>query len=759
MSDLDVKMRLDLDYRGRDAKKAKDDIEALRKAAQRLSGLGADKLEKDLEQVSAGAKKASSAIGASTDKLKLLNRQTTNKAEGELKSLRDAANQLGGKLALPTQKLKELNRVKLDRAEGELDSLGRSAADLSGKLDLPKKALRELNQLKTDKVENELRSLGNIADTVNTKLEQIRRGSGPVPGAGAGGPYRPYSGTNIGRGGSAGRFGEAVYDRTPLGAYVPLSSGTAVAAGAGVGAAVVGAGHAYGTYAGADRRMTLLGMSSGANETETRAAGKKVRALATDLGVPIESAVSGLEDIIASGVETLDEAMEMLPSTLKASAGSGTPSTLMATALKATQDQMELRPDQMMTASDTIITAGRMGKFEVEDMAAFLPNILPTAKSQLGYTGLEGLQKIATQLQVIRETSGTSGEAATRLGDLHSKIWQEETQKKYKEAGYNLQKTVEGAKERGEDPVMAAVELTRKALKKNPHLLPKLIGDKEARLGMQALVDNQDRYDYFMGGLQGGSGATEESFSRVTNDAQASIDRLSNSASNAAFGIGKLLDAMGMSGALNSIGGATDKIADEGWSAFPKAIGRTYNRYWTQPAKKLLFGDEPVKKNAGASPFPQDPLTTDIETLVLDEFIKSKMPLDGKTKAPVPKIKPLGSDKLSALSEGMGPAGTDAGQKFNSALQAEAAKAGALADDLRQKFSFTATPTINPSFSAASGPPVQGQKVSSVSSGPVNQTINGVSNPYRAASLMNRRQNREIRGARSRALHETGNLA
>ena len=758
MSDLDVKMRLDLDYQARDAKRAKDDLEALRKAAQRLSGLGADKLEGDLKQVSAGADKASAALGKSTEKLKLLNRQTTDRAENELKALKEAANQLGGKLDQPTRKLKDLNRIKTDRAEAELDSLATSATALSGKLDLPKQAFRELNQLKTDKVEGELKSLGNVADTVNKKLEQIRRGTGSVPGAGsASGPFRNSAGGVV-PSGAAGRFGEAVYDRTPFGAYVPLSSGGAVAAGAGVGVAAVGGAHAFKSYAGADRRMTWFGESAGASDAETKSAAKKVRAMATDFGIPVESAVSALEDTISAGVETIGEAVEMLPVTLKASAASGTPSTLMATALKATQDQLDLTPDQMMAASDTIITAGRMGKFEVEDMAAFLPNLLPTANSQLGYTGLEGLQKIAAQLQVIRETAGTSGEAATRHADLQSKIWQEETQKKYKDAGFNLQKTVERAKERGEDPLEAAVDLTRKVLKKKPHLLPKLIGDKEARLGMQALVNNPDRYEYFLGGMQGASGATEESFARVTNDAQASIDRLSNSASNAAFGIGKLLDAMGMSSALNTIGGATDKIAEEGFSAFPNAMGRTYNRYWTQPAKKFLFGED-EKPAPGVSPFPKERGQAELDALFLDDFIKSNMPLDGKARLPIPKVRPLGSDKLSALSEGMGPAGTDAGQKFNSALEAEAAKAGALADDLKQKFSFTATPTITPSFSAASGPAPQVQKMSSVGSNTFNQTINGASNPHRTASLINRRQNREIRGSRSRALHETGNLA
>ncbi len=255
-------------------------------------------------------------------------------------------------------------------------------------------------------------------------------------------------------------------------------------------------------------------MSVGAGEAETAAANKHVRALATDLGVPNEHAVSGLEDIIASGVENLSIGLEMLPATLKASIGSGTPSTLMATALKATMDQMALSPAQLMQASDTIITGGRMGKFEVEDMAQYLPTLLPIAASQLKYSGVEGLQKVAADLQVVREASGSSGEAFTRVKDFYLKIFQEATQKNFKDVGLDLEGTIQKATANGQDPITAAIALTQQAVAKNPSILPKLFTDQESLLAAQAFLARPNGRADFINGIGRAQGSAEGSYLR-----------------------------------------------------------------------------------------------------------------------------------------------------------------------------------------------------------------------------------------------------
>lgn len=769
----DVSMRLNLEYKDRDARRAEQDLKDIQRAAKRLNSAGTGNLEADLRKISNNARDVASALDVPQEKIKELNGLRTDRLEKELDQVKTAAGDLGGRLDTTTEKFKDLNKLKTDRAETELDDLKEAATTLANKLRAPIEEFRELNLLKTDKAEKELEALGKRAEALEDKLDRLRKRHGTGTGSGVGGaPGQKLTGprTNLLHSGQ-GRFGEALYDRLPIGAAVPLSSGGAVAAGAGAGAVVIGGANAYKSFASADRRMTYLGMSAGASEAETEAATKRVRQLAYDLSIPVEQAVSGLEDIIASGVESLEAGLEMLPATLKASIGTGTPASLMATALKSSLDKMNLSADQLPAASDSIITGGRLGKFEVEDMARYLPNLLPVASEQLKYQGVEGLKKVVADLQVVRENSGTSQEAITRVMDFYLKIFQSATQENFKKAGFDLEGTVNGAIENGQDPVTAAIQLTQKAVKKKPGILPKLFTDKESYMAAQAFLANPDGRQSYIDGMEGAAGTTEQSHKRVTQDAQASIDRLSTATSNAAFGIGKLLDKLGLSTLLNSVGGATQQITEEGVSAFPNAMRRTYDRYWTKPASAFvqnLFGGGETK----ASPFPQSDAATD-PVADLEAYLKSRTQpspeFPGNTLPNVPRAKPGWlPGKQSSLIPDIGDAaghlqsaGSEAGAKFAAALEAETKRLGSVADNLESRFSFTATPTISPQFSAGSAPPSPAATRSSTggTGSVVHQTFNGTSDPQRTARYATREQNRAIRRSRNRALHDLGSFA
>lgn len=116
---------------------------------------------------------------------------------------------------------------------------------------------------------------------------------------------------------------------------------------------------------------------------------------------------------------------------------------------------------------------------------------------------------------------------------------------------------------------------------------------------------------------------------------------------------------------------------------------------------------------------------------------------------------------LGNVAARLEPAGAEAGAKFAAALKTEAERAGTVADTLKDRFSFNATPTISPTFSngAASAAPVSR---SSYQGGPaqvINQNVTGNSDPQRTARAVVREQNSAIRRARARSLHDLGALA
>ena len=739
MSDLDVALRLRLENKlSREAERAERDLKQLKKAAEGLNRRSGNGLERELKDVSRTAREAGRALDLPAEKMRALDRLKTNRVEAELKGLKGVGQQVGQSLKIPADRLRELNRLRTDRVEGELKSLGTASNDLGAKIGAALGKLRAVDTIKTDKAEAEFKSLGETIKNTATRLDKFQKASGGKPGSSVPGAGVP--GVPAGRRQNTLRAAESLYDRTPLGAYVPLGAGGGAAAGAGIAAGGLAAVQGFRKFASADRRMTVLGMGVGASEEETKRVGSRVRKLATDLGIPHEQAVAGLDDIVAAGVENFDEALAMLPTALKAAISSGTSSAQMATALKATSDSMKLGKGQLPLAADTIITGGRMGKFEVEDMARYLPSLLPLAAGQLGYSGLGGLQQVAADLQTVRDKSGTSEEAATRVADFYSKIFSETMQKNFADAGFNLKRTVDTAVAQGEDPVAAAIELTRKAVEKDPTSLSNLFTDKEARMAALAFLSDPAARGRYREGMQGATGTTEESFARVSNDAQASIDRLSNGSGNLLRGLGAVLDKAGVPSLLNTAGKNATVLAEDGFAALLK---RQIGLSW-------LFNGEgkpTPKQRPATSPFPSHDLA-DPES-ALDSYLNG-------SSVPVPLPKP----KLGKLSGKLGAAGQAAGRDFAAALGGEAERVGAIADELKARFSFTATPTIAPTFSAAQAAPASARG-GGAANGPttINQRINGTSDPVRTARAVTREQNRAIRSARARALHDLGSLA
>ncbi|MGX1100269.1 phage tail tape measure protein [Amorphus sp. MBR-141] len=750
MSDLDVALRLRLDYEGRDAARLERDLKDVQKAADRLARSRARGLQDDLSKVSGEAKQAAAALRDPAEKIKALDRLKTDRVAGELASLRTAAQQVSGKIKVTSSDFKAFNRLKTDRIEGEVDSLRGALEQVGTKLDGTSSGFKALNKLKLNEAEAELKSLGKAADGVGDRLDRARRARG-VGGDEYtnNGPRRKVKAGPS----SAARAAEAAYDRSPIGALVPIAGGAPVVAGAAVAGGAIVAGRSYEHYAEAERRMTYLGFNAGATQSETEAATRQVRAMALQLGIKFDEAVAALEEIVAAG-QTMPKALSLLPSALKSTIASGAPSADMAKTIESATVAMKIDPSQTMAIADTVIGAGDLGKFEIADMARYLPSLLPQAGFNLGYTGIEGLQKVAADLQIVRAQSGTSEEAYTRLKDFYTKIFSTSTQDAFKDEGLDLRGAVNHAVKTGGDPVEAAVGVVRKAIAKDPTILPRIFTEQDSRQAGQALATAGDQRSVLMGQMSAAGGSTEKRFQIVTEDATSAIGRLGNAASNAAYAFGAFLDRMGVTDTLNTTAGVLDLYAQKGpVGATTDAWSNTYRRLWTDPAMSVLdwaFGPDTPSGPARGVPPSDGPAP----------------PISGidppKPAFPMPRAKPT----AAALQGSIGPAGREAMNAYNAELDAGGKEsvsiARRIANELASIFSFSAGPTITPSYSGNAGPsPISAPAGRPPIQGPttIHNRIDGSGSPMKTARATVREQNRAIRSARAGALHDTGRLA
>lgn len=298
-------------------------------------------------------------------------------------------------------------------------------------------------------------------------------------------------------------------------------------------------------FAEVDRAMTRTGITGDAMADEVRKGTEELRNLARDTATLFDPAQKGLDAITASGRD-FGDAMKMMPSVLKTAQASGASVDDIANSSTALIDHMKISIEGLSEAQDTLAMGGKLGKFELKDMARYLPSMLPAFKA-LGQTGQDGLRKLVAMLQVIRSGTGTAEEAAASAQNIFSKMESDQTVKNFKEMGVDLPKAFAKARKEGKDLVEVFLQLSNKALKADLSKLPQLFQDMEVQRGMRPLLAEMQKRAELLEKLKGAKGTIDIDFKRIVEDRQSQIDQLKEGADRAKAAFGGLAGEIGSS--------------------------------------------------------------------------------------------------------------------------------------------------------------------------------------------------------------------
>lgn len=296
-------------------------------------------------------------------------------------------------------------------------------------------------------------------------------------------------------------------------------------------------------FAEVDRAMTRTGITGDATAQQTRAGAVELRNLARDTATLFDPAQKGLDAITASGRD-FSEAMRMMPSVLRTAQASGAGVEEIANSSTALLDHMKISVEGLAEAQDTLAMGGKLGKFELKDMARYLPSMLPAFKA-LGQTGQTGLRSLVAMLQVIRGGTGTAEEAAASAQNIFSKMESEETVKNFKKMGVDLPAAMAKARKEGRNLLEVFVELSNKAVKGDLSKVPQLFKDMEVQRGMRPLLADFQKYLELRDKLKGSAGTIDIDFQRVVSDAKANLDRFGEASDRAKTALGGLAAELG----------------------------------------------------------------------------------------------------------------------------------------------------------------------------------------------------------------------
>lgn len=399
-------------------------------------------------------------------------------------------------------------------------------------------------------------------------------------------------------------------------------------------------------YAAMERQIGRIGDTADATVEQTERFSQRMRDLAADVRMPFQQVVDGVAELAASG-KNLDEIGRLMPGLARAAHATGSDFKDIATTSDAIANSFGITADQMERAFDFLAYYGKAGKFELKEMASELPSLAP-AFAALGYRGEEAVNKLAAALQTVRMETGTSGEAATSMMDVLTKMQSETVSNNFKKFGIDVRKAMATARRDGKDVLETFKNLAVQAVKGDLSKLPQLFTDKQMQIGMRALINNWKEYEALLSSSGDAAGTVAEGVKRFSNDSQAAIDALSNSWDRLSNSVGRALYKMGGASIMDRVSSDLetgmslgDHLAGQGMSAIQRADW-TYRHYQSDDTKRRLMEWE-VGYLSDAQREAIDAFGADLARRHIEAAVTPRRPADKAgypIEGPIPAMRP-----------------------------------------------------------------------------------------------------------------------
>ncbi|MDR1350855.1 MAG: phage tail tape measure protein, partial [Zoogloeaceae bacterium] len=195
-----------------------------------------------------------------------------------------------------------------------------------------------------------------------------------------------------------------------------------------------------------------------------------------------ESAAEALDALIASGAVGSGDAMQMLPTLVKAATASGAEVSELANIGIRAMQSFGVTAEELPNILNMAISAGQAGGFELRDMARWLPQQMAAAKMS-GMSGRGDFAAIAALNQAAAITAGTRDEAGNNVTNILRKINSQDTAADVKKVmGLDLAKYLQDSRGKGINSIDAFGALITRSVEKDKGyqaLQTKLAGAKD----------------------------------------------------------------------------------------------------------------------------------------------------------------------------------------------------------------------------------------------------------------------------------------
>lgn len=211
-----------------------------------------------------------------------------------------------------------------------------------------------------------------------------------------------------------------------------------VMAAAGIGATMAAPGVKAAKFEDRVKQISIVGELYKQNGAEGAMA-QAIREASVKYAVNQDQVAEGIEKLVAQGMDA-KSAQKYAGLLAKVNTATRTEMGDLAELVYTLQTKFKLTSEgEVMQAVNALAKAGKLGQYELKQMAKGFPE-LGGAAASFGSKGLDGVREMGMMMQVMRAGAGTTGEADTYMRNWFSHMSAKSTQDHFGKVGINFER-------------------------------------------------------------------------------------------------------------------------------------------------------------------------------------------------------------------------------------------------------------------------------------------------------------------------------
>lgn len=201
-----------------------------------------------------------------------------------------------------------------------------------------------------------------------------------------------------------------------------------------------------------------IAITGGFDEVEEKRLSDVMRGAALRWNQTQTEVANGIGVLVAGGISNAKELAAYAPVMAKNATSTRASMDDLGRVAIALNDNLGISATGFDRSMNILAYAGKEGRFELKDMAKWLPELTPQFAA-LGVTGEKAVAEIGASLQVALKGAGSTDEAANNFKNFLSKLTAPDTLKSFSDAGIDLKESMKNLVSSGLTPTQAMLSI------------------------------------------------------------------------------------------------------------------------------------------------------------------------------------------------------------------------------------------------------------------------------------------------------------